>query len=400
MAANFRTRNQLVLAKVEATTGTEETPTPSANAVRLSAFQFSADLEQIETNYFQGGLSQSPPETGGGAASATAGGLLGGSGTAGSAPDLSPLLRACALSETLTASAVTGTAQAGASATITLAVGASGVNDAYRGMVIRTTGGTGSGQERVVTGYVGSTKVATVFPAWSTTPDATTTYSIDANVLYRPVSQSLETATIWAYLLNTVAASNARRRRIVGAAGSARFTLTPRGFPTMEFTMRGQFAAAPDDVSAPSTPTFASATSTPIIAATSHLGAAGATPAASKFQFSRVELDLGVQVDAFDDPSAAYGYDAAGAVSRTVSGTLAPPRRLTADGETFYSDLVNSTDKVAWFNWGQVAGKKISFLLPNVRFAAPRESDVRGYAALDVPFRAHGTDAEVWICLR
>lgn len=399
MAAPFRTRNQLVLAKIEAVTGIEESPTPAANAVRASAFQFRADLETIETNYFQGGLSQSPPEIGGGAASFTCEGLLGGSGTAGQAPDIAPLLRACTLNETLTAVAVTGTAQAGAASTITLAAGASATADLYKGMVLRTTGGTGSGQTRVVTGYNGTTKVATIFPAWATTPDATTAYSIDANVMYRPISQALESCTVWAYLLNTVAGANAQRRRVVGAAGSARFTLPPRAFPSMAFTMRGQFAAAPDDVAAPATPTFASATSTPLVNATAHLGAAGAAAAASSFQFANIDLDLGVTVDAFDDARAAYGYDAAGAVQRVVSGTLRPPRLLTASGQVFYSDLINSTDKTLWISWGGTAGKRISFLLPALRFLAPTESDVRGFAALDVPFRAHGTDEEVRICL-
>lgn len=73
---------------------------------------------------------------------------------------------------------VLGTAQAGASSTITLASTASAADDFYNGCKITTTGGTGSGQVGTITDYVGSTKVATVSPAWGVTPDATTTYSI------------------------------------------------------------------------------------------------------------------------------------------------------------------------------------------------------------------------------
>lgn len=76
--------------------------------------------------------------------------------------------------------AVTGTAQAGAATTITLAAGASAVDDFYNNLYIVTTGGTGSGQTRLITDYVGSTKVATVDAAWTVTPDATTTYSIQS----------------------------------------------------------------------------------------------------------------------------------------------------------------------------------------------------------------------------
>jgi hypothetical protein len=72
----------------------------------------------------------------------------------------------------------TGTAQAGASSTITLDSGASATDDIYIGATITTTGGTGSGQTRIISDYVGSSKVATVSAAWSTTPASDTTFEI------------------------------------------------------------------------------------------------------------------------------------------------------------------------------------------------------------------------------
>jgi hypothetical protein len=74
-------------------------------------------------------------------------------------------------------STASGTAQAGASTTITLAAGASAVNDFYKYQIIVITAGTGVGQGNIITGYVGSTKVATV-TAWATNPDATSVYAI------------------------------------------------------------------------------------------------------------------------------------------------------------------------------------------------------------------------------
>jgi hypothetical protein len=71
-----------------------------------------------------------------------------------------------------------GTAQAGAASTITLASAASSTNSIYNDRTIRITGGTGIGQSRVITGYVGSTRVATVHASWTTNPDNTSTYSI------------------------------------------------------------------------------------------------------------------------------------------------------------------------------------------------------------------------------
>lgn len=71
-----------------------------------------------------------------------------------------------------------GTAQAGGASTITLSSGASATDNIYNGQTVKTTGGTGPSQVRVITGYVGSTKVATVDRAWQTNPDVTTTYAV------------------------------------------------------------------------------------------------------------------------------------------------------------------------------------------------------------------------------
>lgn len=72
----------------------------------------------------------------------------------------------------------TGTAQAGAAGSITLASTAPATNDILNGYKVMTTGGTGSGQTRYITDYNGTTKVATVSPIWDTNPDNTTTYEI------------------------------------------------------------------------------------------------------------------------------------------------------------------------------------------------------------------------------
>lgn len=71
------------------------------------------------------------------------------------------------------------TAQAGASSTITLDGSASATDDIYNGYRIRITSGTGAGQgNRLITDYVGSTKVATVGPDWTTAPDNTSVFEI------------------------------------------------------------------------------------------------------------------------------------------------------------------------------------------------------------------------------
>jgi hypothetical protein len=70
-----------------------------------------------------------------------------------------------------------GTAKGGTANTISLAPPYSAVFNAYAGMAIKITGGTGSGQVNGIVGYDGY-GTATVAVPWTTIPDATSTYVI------------------------------------------------------------------------------------------------------------------------------------------------------------------------------------------------------------------------------
>jgi hypothetical protein len=72
----------------------------------------------------------------------------------------------------------TGTAQAGAANTITLAAGASATNGLYDPGMIRILSGTGAGQARVIISYDGTTKVAAVDRDWRTNPASDSVYEI------------------------------------------------------------------------------------------------------------------------------------------------------------------------------------------------------------------------------
>jgi hypothetical protein len=72
----------------------------------------------------------------------------------------------------------TGTAQAGANTTITLAATASATDDLYNNMTVYISSGTGSGQLRTVSDYDGSTKIATVSAVWITNPSTDSVYEV------------------------------------------------------------------------------------------------------------------------------------------------------------------------------------------------------------------------------
>lgn len=69
------------------------------------------------------------------------------------------------------------TSAAGAAGTITFDAGASAIDDFYNGMVIVATLD-GAVETRIITDYVGSTKVASVSPNWNTTPDSDDTFIV------------------------------------------------------------------------------------------------------------------------------------------------------------------------------------------------------------------------------
>jgi hypothetical protein len=70
-----------------------------------------------------------------------------------------------------------GTAQSATGTTLVLRSAAGFANDELIGATIVITGGTGVGQSRIITDYVGSTDTATV-DTWTTTPSGTITYVI------------------------------------------------------------------------------------------------------------------------------------------------------------------------------------------------------------------------------
>jgi hypothetical protein len=85
-------------------------------------------------------------------------------------------------------------AQAGGTSTITLDTGASATNDLYNGNIVAILAGTGTGQNKVMTGYVGSTKVATVDSPWVITPDATSVFALYPQALIGLTSAQITSA--------------------------------------------------------------------------------------------------------------------------------------------------------------------------------------------------------------
>lgn len=160
----------------------------------------------------------------------------GGSGVAATAPRFSPLLLASGFNQTDSAE-ITGTAQAGAANTITLASGASGVDGAYVGFPVEITSGTGNGHKGIISAYVGSTKVATVVPATDTfVPDAASGYKIAALSMFQPISTFGANSSC-----TLVAVKDANVHRIEGFRGSPALNAPLNQYGLMTITGIGKY---------------------------------------------------------------------------------------------------------------------------------------------------------------
>lgn len=306
-----------------------------------------------------------------------------GSGTAGTAPRYSPLLRSSRLSETVMGAAVTGTSQAGAAGTITLAAGASAVNDFYTGMVVTITSGTGNGHVGLITQYVGSTKVATVAAYTSTfVPGAASGYSIGANVRYLPISTIdgvSDTSCTMQYRLGGPSGTEIVHT-LTGCRGNMTIDTTLGQVPRMTFTITGLYNA-PTDAS-PVSPTYANQ-ATPQVFRNDVAGSFRFFGVAGCLQSSSIDMGNVVEYRELIGCSKEV-LITDGAVSGTVvmeataMGTFNPFEQARTDG---------TLGRLSYLH-GTTAGNRTGLVLPYCDLGQPGYQSAQGVEHFSLPYTA------------
>lgn len=364
-------RKGSVLAKIESTYGTDSVPAGSANAILVRNINLSPiAAETVGRDVIRPYLGESDQLLANTRVELSFKVEVAGAGTAGTAPGYGPLLRACAMAETLLASAQTGTAQAGGASSITLASGASSTNDIYVGQRIRITGGTGSGQSNFIAAYNGSTKVATVLNAWTTAPDHTSVYSVDAGATYRPVSETFESVTIYVNMDGVL-------HKLTGARGSVSMSVAARQIPVFNFTFTGVFNTV-TDASAPTN--VYTAFQTPLVANNSNT---------TGFTFlgadDLVLESLNFNVNNSVDFRALIGTEYVQITDRRSSGevVIEQPDSLTTL-DVFAAAAGNSTGTLS-VTHGTQAGNRVSLQARKVDVGNPNYSDSNGVVMANVP---------------
>jgi hypothetical protein len=380
------TRKRAILSKIETTYGVDPVPTGGADAILMSNFNVSPmEMNEVERQNVKSYIGNNPSVIGAVWSKVSFDVEMAGSGTAGTPPGYDELLRACAFSATTLAAAVSGTATAGSSTTITLAAGASAVDNAYAGMTINITGGTGSGTSAVIASYVGSTKVATLTNALATPLDATSAYTIPIQVVYRRVSSNFESAALYCNV-------DGVRHILLGARGTVSVKGSAQGIPMWSFTLTGLYGT-PTDVAIPAVTLTQYAAPLAINNAnTSGININGYTAAV----LSDFSIDVANQV-----------------VFRSLPGTpeyvtitdAKPTGSLTFEATTvaakdWWTLMKNATLGPFSMTHGTAAGNKIKIDAPAQQLSAPSYGDKDGITMLTTKTKlvpVNGSD-ELTIC--
>lgn len=305
-----------------------------------------------------------------------------GAGTAGTAPKLATLLKMCNVSEQLLAAAVTGTAQAGGSTTtVKLAAEASAIDGYYVGMPLRMTAGAGDGYKGRITAYNGTTKVATVTGVFADAPDVTSSYSIDANAIYLPNSNSALAAstsgTLYFYL-------DGVRHILLGARGTFKPAIKANGIASFQFEFQGLLGEIAD-IALP-TADF-SGWQTPVPVGTS------ITSDVTLFSlrnpvFTEFSFDQGNEVKYKNlvNEEAVHILDR----STTLSVTTRAQKIATMD---WYTQIKTNGDGILALRHGTTAGNTVGIFCPRVQPTGIKYAKDDNIADHQITFDVKPTDA-------
>jgi hypothetical protein len=281
-----------------------------------------------------------------------------GSGTGGTAPKWGRVMRACGLSETLTAADVTGTATAGTARTITLAAGASAVDGFYNGMQLSITAGANVGFENLVASYVGSTKVATLVKSAAGAYGATSAYAIRANAAYKPISSAFESVTF-------VCNYDGVQHKALGARGSVSLGLNAKGIPTFKFRLLGLYQTVADV--ALTTPDY-SAFKVPVVANSAN------TPAVYLHDVAPITQSIDLDLANSAVFRALIGGESIQVLDRSPTGKMVFEATSVAFKD-WWTVAKNATLDAFGLIHGTVAGFRVGVTAPNVQVKPPTYSD-------------------------
>lgn len=385
-------RKRVILLKMETTYGVDPVP-DQTNAVLCSNLDFTPlDGSSVERDFVRQYFGASGSVRVENFCSITFETEIGGAGSAGTAPQWGPILRMCNFTQTLTAAAITGTATAGTTTTITLAAGASSVDDFYTGMTLTITAGAQNGAVAKIIGYNGTTKVATIGKTLAGAMGATSAYSIGANALYKPNSDfGTATASTSATIYFNI---DGVRHAMRGARGNVSFDLSAKSIPKMKWRFVGLYVD-PSDVALPTTDytgwQIPATVSTGNTTDLNLLGYSGAV-------YENLNFDIGNNLVYRQ----LVGAESVLITDRKPVGSVSI-EATTIAAKDWWTFSKNSNTGPFVVKHGQTAGNIVSFVAQKAQLADPKYTDSDGVAMMEfglsfIPYGSTGND-DIRICV-
>lgn len=379
----LRTRNTVMLVKIESSEGVEETPSASTDAVACENLSWRPAGNLINTNEYTGSLDGLGSIVGGQRIDLSVDVYMKGSGTAATAPEFNDLLKICGLTEVVTSTAVPSSPEAcgagGSTTTAQLGSSAGTTAQQYRGMPVNFASEvTGSS---FISDYT-TGKVATLTDTFAAI-DADTTYQIPVNVLYKPNSGTIPSATLNLF-------RDGVKYIFAGARGNVSYSIDTGGVGKFTFNINAMFGGTvAADVSVPS----ATLQSTrPPVFKGGRFKIARSSAAIQNFS-----MNFGNSLVNPDNPAASEGFDPAVITARRITGSFNPAATLVATRDNI-ADFRAGTQKLLSLSYGSATGNRIGIVIPTALYTGLDPADRSGIAAENIAFEAVGQDAGAFLC--
>lgn len=392
-----RPQNSILLIKTQTAEGTAATPAASTDAVPFEAdsLTFSNPFASENSNEVTGSLVAGAPLVIGQPATIRFRSRVKGANAAYSAsvkPPLHAAFAICGLRGLFTAAVAAAALAAGTATTATLGIAFSATAQAYQGMPLILSAGTGSGHTPLVTDYT-SGKVATLSDSFSPPLDTTTQAAIPDNWTYAGTSPRDAASrgtdhpcgTIYIYEDGVLHQFVDCRGRVDLSGDTAR-----PGFA--EFEITGVYVST-TDVAVPSGAVIANH-SAPLL-----VKGSGTPPAAlvnrKQLPISRWSSATGGALESPADPNTANGFAAGQIGPREPVFGCDPLATLVATRNTLAEIAAFSNYPIA-LRFGSAAGNRWSLLLPKAQPVSQEESTRGIFRSHDQQYRAltPGRDAQ------
>ena len=387
MASPLLERNTWALVVTEPTYNDPLTPAPvSADALLCSEIGFQPLENETETAVrVKGAPGADPDVTTASAARFTPTVEFRYDEAAGTPPKFGRLMAACGLAEVISGSAYTGTADAASGlGLLVFPVGADTGLHYYTGAVGTITAGTESGRTFTIVHYDGASLTATIkaHDGQSITLDATSEFSINAFVQYRPTSLASDDANSsyqgWHFF-------DKIKHYALGGRGTLSNEISVKAIPRMSFEMMALYQAG-EDASTPA-PSFLNTTAPQAVNIVN-------TPMVDVFGipelcFKSDSVQLGNEMTHQVNPGCTEFILL---TDRQVSGTITLEMPLLAAKDFYEASRTQEQGRIA-ITHGTAAGRYCSIVRPQCTLQAPQPGAIDTIRTIAMAYKALPTDA-------